>query len=331
MPRLLLTAVLVAALPVPARAADAPDLSDLRDAVAAANKRGANVAEVTTALAALDQLLARGWTYPPPGTAVPPPRELVALRVAVETAARKGEAVEGVVRELEALEKELTGRVQERVRSPAPPANPAPPGAPGGIAPPMRRPPQAPRPDPVALKLAQDAQWYETQLQRAAEQRRQNPLDPDAVLRFVAAKEAAARARSANGGPPPAVAPPVPAVPPGVRVAGPVRLGLRLATVAPADAERNGAGLRVVGVLDGSPAAVAEFRVGDVVVEFAGRPVTGEPAAFARMVAGIPAGRVAAAVVRDGKRVELKGIELKGVELKRVELKGNELKGIELK
>lgn len=205
MPRLLAAAALAALCSTPAPAADAPDLSDFRDAVTAANKRGANLTEVESALAALERLLARGWTYPPPGTASVPPRELVALRVAVDTAARKGEAVEGVVRELEALEKELTGRVQERTKPPPPPAAvPDPVPGPGAANRPVvnvpagrpNRPPE-PRPDAVALRLARDAQWYETQLERAAEYRRQNPLDPDAVVRYAAAREAAARARSA--------------------------------------------------------------------------------------------------------------------------------------
>jgi hypothetical protein len=89
--------------------ADAPkaDLSDLKDAVRAANKRGANVEPVKAALAALENALTKGATE-----AAPP--ELVALREAVEAAHRKGESVEAVSNALGAVERALTGKAFER-------------------------------------------------------------------------------------------------------------------------------------------------------------------------------------------------------------------------
>jgi hypothetical protein len=85
------------------------DLTDLRDAVKAATKKGANVDEVAKAADAVAKLLAKGWTAPKPEDA--PPAELAALREAVEAAARKGENVDGIREELDAVEKALLGRV----------------------------------------------------------------------------------------------------------------------------------------------------------------------------------------------------------------------------
>ena len=89
--------------------ADAPkaDLSDLKDAVRAADKRGANVEPVKAALAALEKALAKGATE-----AAPP--ELAALRDAVEVAFKKGESLEAVSDALGAVERALTGKAFER-------------------------------------------------------------------------------------------------------------------------------------------------------------------------------------------------------------------------
>lgn len=108
----LLAAVAFAVLFAGAAAAADPkpvDLTDLKDAVKAATKRGANVDEVAKAADAVEKLLAKGWAAPKAGDA--PPAELTALREAVEAAARKGENVDGIRAELEAVEKALVGRV----------------------------------------------------------------------------------------------------------------------------------------------------------------------------------------------------------------------------
>lgn len=85
------------------------DLTDLKDAVKAATKKGANVYEVEKALDALEKRLAKGWTAPKPKD--PPPAELTALREAVKTAARKGESMDAIRREVEAIEKALLSRI----------------------------------------------------------------------------------------------------------------------------------------------------------------------------------------------------------------------------
>lgn len=94
--------------------ADAPkavDLSDLRDAITTADKRGENVDDIKRALDALEKALTKGGTAPK-GTAR---AELAAVRRAVEVAARKGEKVDGIAKELDAVEKALTGRVFVRM------------------------------------------------------------------------------------------------------------------------------------------------------------------------------------------------------------------------
>src|SRR5262245_45135122 len=86
------------------------DLSNLRDAVNAADKRGENVADILTALAALEKAVAKSITPAQPGATATAPPELIALREAVEMAAKKGENVEGISKELGLIEKAITGR-----------------------------------------------------------------------------------------------------------------------------------------------------------------------------------------------------------------------------
>jgi hypothetical protein len=122
-------------LAVSARAADpkAPDLSDLREAVATADKRGENVGAIREALAAFEKAMAKGAIKP---EAEAPPTELTALREAVELTARKGENVAAISKALGQIEKALTGREYERpkqeVKAEPEPALPVPP--------PLRRP-----------------------------------------------------------------------------------------------------------------------------------------------------------------------------------------------
>ncbi len=106
-----------------------PDLGDLRDAIATANKRGENVRAISEAFAALEKALAKNAAKP--GEAPP---ELTALRTAVESAAKKGENVEAIAKELALVEKAITGREYERPKPPEPPKpEPVPPfRRPGG-------------------------------------------------------------------------------------------------------------------------------------------------------------------------------------------------------
>ncbi|HSQ56065.1 MAG TPA: hypothetical protein VLM40_09985, partial [Gemmata sp.] len=77
-----------------AQEARAPDLTDLRDAVRDASKRGGNMLDVTKALDELAKWLEKGFAELKPGEKAPSPPGLLALRQAVETAGRKGEKVD---------------------------------------------------------------------------------------------------------------------------------------------------------------------------------------------------------------------------------------------
>ena len=94
------------------------DLGELKDAVAAARKRGDNVDAVAAALSALEKALAKGAAKPPGPDAAPP--ELAALRGAVEAAMRKGENLDAISKELARVEKALTGKEFERPKAPDP-------------------------------------------------------------------------------------------------------------------------------------------------------------------------------------------------------------------
>ncbi|MCI0703987.1 MAG: hypothetical protein L0241_23255 [Planctomycetia bacterium] len=108
------------------------DLSELRDAVTAADKRGENVADILTALAALEKAMAKGIKPAQPGEMATAPPELVTLREAVEMATKKGENVEAIAKELALVEKAITGREYQRPKPPSPPQpeplRPFPPG-----------------------------------------------------------------------------------------------------------------------------------------------------------------------------------------------------------
>ena len=108
------------------------DLTDLRDAVKAASKRGDNVDEVEKALDAFDKAMAKGFK----ADAKEPPAELVALRNAVEAAARKGENVDDIRKQLEAVEMKLVGRVLVAPKPATPPLGDPPPRR---VDPPARR------------------------------------------------------------------------------------------------------------------------------------------------------------------------------------------------
>ena len=98
------------------------------------------------------------------------------------------------------------------------------------------------------------------------------------------------------------------------RVPGRARLGVQLAPLSPTLSDQldlaPNEGVAVAGVLEGSAAEKAGFKVHDVVIEFAGQRVT-DPATFPRLVNDVKAGeKVNAVVIRKGKRTEVKGIEL---------------------
>lgn len=297
------------------------DLSDLRDAITAAGKRGENVTEIRKALDTLEKSLAKGWTAPASGKTVDPPAELVALRDAVEAAAKKGENVEEIRKQLDIVEKALTGKVQSKPK-PIPPIAPLPPNDP--FQPPFEGRPRPPRPfpqpvfpgagvDPEAIQKAQD------QMKKAAEMLLRNPDDPEALKLMQQAQDMLLKAMiGGRGGIDPGMfGPGLGGRNPdfGGRIPERFRLGVRLERVSELAADQLGLdvarGVGIADVVAGSAAAKAGFKTHDIVLEFAGKPVTDNPEDFTRQVSEVKVGaKVDALVMRKGKKVEIKGIEL---------------------
>lgn len=295
----------------------APDLTDLRDAVKAASKRGDNVDEVAKALAALEAALAKGAAGP--NRQAPP--ELVALRDAVEAAGRKGENVEAIRKELEAVEKAITGQVLSRPKPALPPlANPnarprqpQPPDPFGGVLPEF---PGFPLPDlgagglnPNDLKMAQDL------LQKALGGGLNNPNNPDGIKDLQQALDAFRKmALLGEELGLPEFAQPQPQL---GRIPDRARLGIRMERLTPVVVEQlgleRGQGVAIVAVVEGTPAEKAGLKANDILLEFGGKPVGDSPEDVARRVNEVKAGeKVDLVVMRKGKKVEVKGIELVG-------------------
>lgn len=307
-----LTALFLGLPLVTAQDQKAPDLTDLRDAVKAATRRGDNVDEVAKALDALDKALGKGVA----ALNGNPPPELTALRDAVEAAARKGENVERIRKELEAVEKAVTGRTFARPKPAAPPQpdpftprpNPKPLADPflpefpnfpldlgaGGL-------------NPNDLKMAQDL------LRKAMDMRMKNPNGADGLQDLQAALEAFRKAAQLGEelGLPEFANP----NPPLARAANRPRLGIQMERLTPVVIDQlgleRGTGVAVVAVVPDSPAEKAGLRVNDILVEFAGKPVGDEPSDLARRVNEVKAGeKVDLVLLRKGKKVEVKGVEL---------------------
>jgi hypothetical protein len=226
----------------------------------------------------------------PKDVRVGPPPELAELRKAVEGAAKKGENVDEIRKQLDALEKVLAGKAWVKPKPveepPAPSFPPAPPVAafPGNI----NRMPQGRvfvQP-PVVIGGGLDADVARLQAEMLRE------LQRDAQM---GARLGAIDAR-------------------GIRLAD-ARLGVRIEKPAAALADQldlpAGRGLTVTEVRPASPADKAGLKVNDVILEFAGRPVADNPADFVRAVDAAPKDRkVDLTVVRKGKKEAIKGVEL---------------------
>ena len=294
-----------------AQEARAPDLTGLRESVAAAAKRGANVTEVVQALDALERSLAKGFAPRPGGAA---PAELKALRDAVETAGARGEKVDGVRTELEAVEKAMIGKALTPPK-PLPPVDPP------------ARPPVRPLPDNL-FPLPQfdlpnfpgGAPGVDRELLKKAEQLRAkafemmkgNPTDAEAMQLLQEAQELMLKALL-NGGGGGALMPEM-LLPNLGRVPDRARLGVRMERLSPLAAEQlglEGRGVAVTSVVPGSAAEKAGVKPNDIILEFAGKPVSDTPEDFAKQVNDAKAGeKVDIVVLRKGKKVELKGVEL---------------------
>ncbi|MFM8275343.1 MAG: S1C family serine protease, partial [Gemmata sp.] len=282
----------------------AVDLGALRDAVDAAARRGENVDEVRKALAALER--AR-----PAANAGRVPAELRALRDAVDAAAKKGENVEAIAKELEQVEKAVAGRALTRPRpeparpepnpfnrrDPLPfPLPPVPDNLGGGI-------------DVGAFQKAMDVRM------RALELLKKNPRDPEARRLLNEADELMLKALLPGGRG--ALLPllDVPGLPDAGRAPERPRLGVRLEKVSPIVAEQLGldanTGIAVTGIIPGSVAERIGLRPHDIILEFAGKPVSDDADAFIRRVNEAKAGeKLDLVVLRRGKKVDVKGVTL---------------------
>ena len=263
--------------------------------------------------------------FDPKDVRVGPPPELAALREAVERAAKKGENVEEVRKSLDALEKALAGQAWVRPKAAAPPAAPEPPVPPlvfpqpnvPGAAPPIIAFPAPIPPDRELLKKATD------QIQRANALLAKDPTDKDAQRLLKEAREMMMNALRA----PIAAVPPVPGFPgfpgaPGVAVGGfggfaqqQVRLGVRVEKVPAALADQldlpKGRGVLVADVGKDTPAEKAGLKANDIIVEFAGKPVSDDPTEFVRAVQGLKKDeKVDVTFLRKGRKDTAKGVEV---------------------
>ena len=297
----------------------AADLADLRDAVKAASKRGDNVDEIAKSLDALDKVLAKGWK-PEPGK-TDPPAELMALRNAVEGAARKGENVDDIRKQLDAVEMKLVGKVLIAPKPAPPPLGNPPPARPNF--PPRRFPndfPVFPAPDlnqNFGGAIDRDAlQKSMVMRMKALELLMKDPNDPKALEMAQEATQEMLKAMQGRGA---GIMMPELLLPQlggdFGRAVERFRLGIRMEKLTPIVIDQLGIeaghGIAVTDVIAGSAAAKAGFKPHDIVLEFAGKPVSDQPELFNRQVAAAKAGeKIDAVVMRKGKKVELKGIEL---------------------
>lgn len=261
--------------------------------------------------------------FDPKDVRVGPPPELAALREAVERAGKKGENVDEIRKQLDALEKALAGkpwvkpRPAEPAAPPAPPAVPAfPPPAGGGFPGIVQiAPPAVPfegfrafQPDREALQKAQEL------MRKAQEMLAKDPTDKEALKMLQEAKEAMAKAVRpaagfdwAPGFPGGGFA--------GVARSGEVRLGVRVEKVPAALADQldlpKGQGVVVADVVKGTAAEKAGLKANDVIVEFAGKPVTDNPTEFVQRVQGLKKDeKVDITYIRKGKKGTAKGVEV---------------------
>ena len=278
---------------------------------------------------------------------VGPPPELAALRKVVEDAAKKGENVDDIRKQLEELEKALAGKAWKKPAF-VPDAPPVPP-RPGFDfqPPPVARvmPPNIVFPpgadfnfnfggigDPEAMKKAQAV------LEKAMEALKNNPNDPD-VFDKAMKEYQKLMGEAFKGGANNLFANPnvfggaVVVGPDGVVQRFPLggdgraveraggrnpndgRLGIQVEKVPAVLVEQlgleAGKGLVVSGVRDGSAAAKAGIKANDIILTFAGKPVTDNAAEFVRAVAAVKKDeKVDVTVLRKGKKEDVKGVEV---------------------
>jgi membrane-associated protease RseP (regulator of RpoE activity) len=249
--------------------------------------------------------------FDPKDVRVGPPPELAELRKAVEEAAKKGENVDEIRKQLDALEKALAGKAWVKpkpVEEPPMVVQPAP-----GVRPfPQPQPVPFPLPrfevDPKQQEAMQKAQDL---ILKAAMIQVEDPAKAEELL-----KEAREILKGQIGGL--FVVPRLDVRPgPAIRGGG-ARLGVRVEKVPAAMAKElklpEGRGILAAEVLPGTAAEKAGLKADDVIVEIDGKPVTDDPTEFVRQVQTLKAGKINIVYYRDGKKAELKDVPLANVE-----------------
>ena len=250
--------------------------------------------------------------FDPKDVRIGPPPELAALRKAVEDAARKGENVDEIRKQLAALEKALSGKAWVRPKPVEEPKAELPkPGLvpnPGFFPnPPLVFPPGLdPRfmTDRLVMENMQKAQEL---MLKAILIRGDDPAKAEALMKE--ARElmgAGGLGRFGNFG---MVLPPVQVCPAGTRLGVKVeRVALKAATDAKLP---DGRGVLVAEVIPGTAAEKAGLKDGDILLEFAGQLVSDDPREFVRMVQKMKAGaKVDITYIRNGKKAEIKDVKL---------------------
>lgn len=250
-------------------------------------------------------------SYDPKEVRVGAPPELAELRKAVEDAAKKGENVDEIRKQLEALEKALAGKAWVKPKPvEEPPANP-------GFDPPARIPGVRSQPFPNPLVLPA-LPGIDPRNQEAM-QKAQELLLKAAVIRGedpAKAEELMKQARELMGARPGGLVLPPPLVNGRREVRGSgSRLGVRVEKVPAAIADQidlpAGRGVLVAEVVPDSAAEKAGLKANDIITEFAGKPVGDDPTEFVRTVLTMKAGeKVDVIYFRKGKKGEAKAIPL---------------------
>jgi len=236
---------------------------------------------------------------------VGPPPELAELRKAVEDAARKGENVDEIRKHLESLEKALAGKAWVRPKPMEEPLDP-------------RADPRRPREDvprPLALpgidpRIPDNVLRAQELMLKAALLRVEDPAEAERLIKQ------ARELMGARGG---LVLPPrVDFIVPGRNS----RLGVRVEEVPETMIERfdlpKDNGILAAEIVPDSAAEKAGLKAGDVIVEFAGKPVGTDPTRFVRVVQGMrPGEKVDVVYYRKGKKAEAKGIQLADMDQRR--------------
>lgn len=284
------------------------DLTALRDAVDTASKRGENVDGIKKALAAFEKVSSKIK----PGTV---PAELQALRDAVDDAARKGENVEAIAKELTAVEMAVAGKSLTKPRP-----QPQPDPGPGPELPFQPFPGLPPLPNAGPLPGGIDVELFNRSMElrrKALDLMVKNPRDPEAIKEqqklLAEANELMMKAiRNMGGG---RLAPMPPLFPNMGLIPDRVRLGIRMERIPALAVEQLGLepnmGIAVSMVMPGSAAEKVGLKVHDIILEFAGKPVSDNLEDFVRRVNEVKVGeKVDIVVLRKGKKVEMKGVEL---------------------